>query len=120
VLGTLAPVAAHYPRAAGWACATAEAALAGPLQVAVALPAPAVAGAVASGVDPLVRAARLGTSPGTVVVAGAPDTPGVPLLVSRPLVDGAATAYVCRGFVCDRPTTDPAAVAAAVRVSLPG
>jgi uncharacterized protein len=122
VLATLAPVAAHYPRAAGWACATAEAALAGPLQVAVALPASAAAGvpAAAGEVDPLLRAARLGTSPGTVVVAGAPDTPGIPLLASRPLTDGAPTAYVCRGFVCDRPTTDPAAVAAAVRVSHPG
>jgi len=24
------------------------------------------------------------------------------------MVDGRATAYVCRGFVCDAPTTDPA------------
>jgi uncharacterized protein YyaL (SSP411 family) len=114
VLGTLAPVAARYPRAAGWACATAEAALAGPLQVAVALPVPAAAGAHA-----LVRVARLGTSPGTVVVAGEPDTPGIPLLAGRPLVDAAPTAYVCRGFVCDLPTTDPTAVGTAVRANLP-
>ena len=40
-----------------------------------------------------------------VVVAGPPDAPGVPLLVDRPLIDGAAAAYVCRGFVCDRPVT---------------
>jgi uncharacterized protein YyaL (SSP411 family) len=29
----------------------------------------------------------------------------VPLLAERPLVGGAAAAYVCRGFVCDRPVT---------------
>ena len=45
---------------------------------------------------------------GTVVVAGAPDAPGVPLLADRPLVDGGPAAYVCRGFVCDRPVTTAA------------
>jgi uncharacterized protein len=63
----------------------------------------------------LVRVARMGTSAGLVVVAGEPDRAGVPLLAQRPLVDGQAAAYVCRGFVCDRPSTDPAALAAAVR-----
>jgi uncharacterized protein YyaL (SSP411 family) len=66
----------------------------------------------------LVRVARLGTSPGLVVVAGPPDAPGAPLLTHRPLVDGGPAAYVCRGFVCDRPTTDPAELAAAVRAPL--
>ena len=32
-----------------------------------------------------------------------------------PLVDGLAAAYVCHGFVCDRPVTTPDALAAAVR-----
>jgi hypothetical protein len=41
-------------------------------------------------------------------VVGEPDAPGVPLLADRPLVDGRAAAYVCRGFVCDRPTVSPA------------
>jgi uncharacterized protein len=110
-LATLAPIAAAYPRAAGWACAVGEAALAGPLQVAVARP--------PGGPDgELVRLARLGTSPGMLVVAGPPDLPGVPLLASRPLVDGGPAAYVCRGFVCDRPTTDPKALAEAVRAVL--
>jgi len=40
-----------------------------------------------------------------IVVSGAPDAVGVPMLVDRPLVDGAAAAYVCRGMVCDRPVT---------------
>jgi len=55
--------------------------------------------------DALAGHARAIAPGGTVVVAGPPDAPGVPLLAHRPLVDGAAAAYVCRGFVCDRPVT---------------
>jgi uncharacterized protein YyaL (SSP411 family) len=47
-------------------------------------------------------------------VAGEPDAPGVPLLAGRPLVAGAAAAYVCRGFVCDRPVTTEQELAAAL------
>ena len=53
-------------------------------------------------------------TPGAVVVAGAPDQPGVPLLADRPLVGGRAAAYVCRGFVCAAPVTDPEALRAAI------
>ncbi|MDQ1659646.1 MAG: uncharacterized protein QOD41_4729, partial [Cryptosporangiaceae bacterium] len=53
----------------------------------------------------LLRVARAATAPGTVVVAGQPGADGVPLLADRPLVDGRPAAYVCRGFVCDRPAT---------------
>jgi uncharacterized protein len=35
----------------------------------------------------------------------------VPLLADRPQVKGKATAYVCRNYVCEAPTTDPAEVA---------
>ena len=34
-------------------------------------------------------------------------TAAVPLLAERQQLDGLATAYVCRQFVCKRPTTDP-------------
>jgi uncharacterized protein YyaL (SSP411 family) len=88
-------LAAREPRFAGWTLAIAEAALAGPLQVAI----------VGEGSE-LARAARMSTSPGLVLVHGSPDAAGIPLLADRPLVDGAAAAYVCRGFVCDRPVTD--------------
>jgi len=49
-----------------------------------------------------------------VLAAGGPGAPDVPLLADRPLRDGRATAYVCRHFVCDAPTTDPDELAAAV------
>ncbi|GAA1624924.1 thioredoxin domain-containing protein [Georgenia ruanii] len=104
-LAAAGTLARQEPRFAGWTLAVAEAALAGPLQV-----------AVVGGDDArkLTAVARAGTSPGMVVVAGAPDTPGVPLLADRPLVDGRAAAYVCRGFVCDRPVTTTAALEAAL------
>ena len=41
-----------------------------------------------------------------VVVADAP-VEGIPLLAGRTAVDGRAAAYVCRGFVCERPVTEP-------------
>jgi uncharacterized protein YyaL (SSP411 family) len=44
---------------------------------------------------------------GSVVMVGAPNTPGVELLADRVLLDGRPTAYVCRGFVCRLPVTTP-------------
>ncbi|HET7761404.1 MAG TPA: hypothetical protein VFL46_03520, partial [Phycicoccus sp.] len=96
-LAACGSVAAAEPRFAGWALAVAEAALAGPLQVAVV--------GTGAGAEALLAAARASGSPGLVVVAGVPDASGVPLLADRPLVDGQPAAYVCRGFVCDRPVT---------------
>jgi uncharacterized protein YyaL (SSP411 family) len=49
------------------------------------------------------------------VVAGAPDAtsaPAIPLLADRPMRGGVPTAYVCEGYVCQAPVTDPAALAA--------
>ncbi len=79
------------PRSAGHWLTVAEAAVRGPLQI-----------AVAGGGD-LLRAARHIAPGGAVVVGGDPGSS--PLLEDRPLVDGVPTAYVCRGFVCDRPAT---------------
>jgi uncharacterized protein YyaL (SSP411 family) len=36
----------------------------------------------------------------------------VPLLADRPVIDDSATAYVCEHFVCQRPVTEPADLAA--------
>jgi uncharacterized protein YyaL (SSP411 family) len=92
-----AVLAAENPRFAGWTLAVAEAAVAGPLQVAVAGEGPQA--------RELLQVARASTSPGLVTAHGPPDTPGIPLLASRPLVAGRAAAYLCRGFVCDQPVT---------------
>jgi uncharacterized protein YyaL (SSP411 family) len=43
------------------------------------------------------------------VLAIGSATPGdIPLLNERVPIDGKAAAYVCEGFVCQLPTTDPA------------
>ena len=89
----------RQPRFLGWALAAAEALVSGPLQV-------AVVGEPGGG--PLTEAAWAARPPGAVVVAGEPDAEGIPLLADRPLVGGAAAAYVCRGMVCDRPVTTAA------------
>jgi len=95
-LETVAPVIAQHARFAGYSAAAAEALLSGPYEIALADP---------SGDSELARAARRLAPPGAVVVVGPPDRPGVPLLENRPMIDGRPTAYVCRGFVCDRPVT---------------
>ena len=95
----VAGLAAREPRFAGWTLAVAEAMAAGPIQVAVAGDGPQA--------RELLRVARASTSPGLVTAHGSPDTPGVPLLADRPVVADGAAAYVCHGFVCDRPVTTP-------------
>ena len=99
-------LARQAPRFAGWALAAAEALAAGPLQVAVVGSGP--------GAADLARTARRTPAAGAVVVHGPPDADGVPLLADRPLVAGGPAAYVCRGFVCDRPVTTTAELAAAL------
>ncbi|MCY7344545.1 MAG: thioredoxin domain-containing protein [Pseudonocardia sp.] len=93
--GTLAE---KHPRFAGHWLTTAEALVRGPLQV-------AVVGSGPEAREALLAHARHLAPGGTVVVPGEPGAPGVPLLADRPLVGGVPAAYVCRGFVCDRPVT---------------
>ncbi|HEX6235054.1 MAG TPA: thioredoxin domain-containing protein [Jiangellaceae bacterium] len=102
---------AQAPRFAGWGLAVAEALVAGPAEVAI----------IGSADDPRtaeLRAAALrSTSPGAAIIAGDPAHSGsrtVPLLRDRPLLSGAPAAYVCRGFVCERPTSDPAELTVAL------
>ncbi|MBB5807630.1 uncharacterized protein YyaL (SSP411 family) [Saccharothrix ecbatanensis] len=96
-------LAAREPRFAGNWLAVAEAMALGPVQV-----------AVVGDASDLVTAAWTGVHGGGVVVAGAPDS--APLLADRPLVDGAPAAYVCRGYVCDRPVTSVEDLTAALAV----
>ena len=63
--------------------------------------------------DALVAEVRRRPRVGTVVAVAAPGdeaTGAVPLLAGRGEVDGQPAAYVCRGFVCDRPVTTPDAL----------
>ena len=120
-------VATRFPRAAGWALAVAEAVLDGPREVAVVgayddprthdlrrialrSPAPGLVLAVRGRGWPSTLQGQPGTPQAGPPRAGAPNA--VALLADRPQVEGRPTAYVCRGFVCDRPTTDPAELTA--------
>ncbi|HEX6261770.1 MAG TPA: thioredoxin domain-containing protein, partial [Actinomycetota bacterium] len=64
----------------------------------------------------LLREARRRYLPNAVLAGGGPDdtaaVAAIPLLQDRELVDGAPAAYVCEGFVCRRPITEPAELAA--------
>ncbi|MEX2291305.1 MAG: thioredoxin domain-containing protein [Mycobacteriales bacterium] len=83
-LQTVAPLMNRHARFAGWAAAVGEALLAGPAEVVV-LDRP-----------DLLEVAYRATSPGAVVVTAGPLAAG----------REAGAAYVCRGFVCELPTTD--------------
>jgi uncharacterized protein YyaL (SSP411 family) len=107
-LSTVSAVAARYARFTGYSCATGEALLAGPLEIAIATEAPG---------DELALTAIRHAPGGSVIVVGRPDASGVPLLKDRPMRGGGPTAYVCRGFVCETPVTDPADLVAALRTS---
>ncbi|MDQ1689364.1 MAG: uncharacterized protein QOK42_2339 [Frankiaceae bacterium] len=98
-LRSLAALLPRHARFAGQSAAVAEAALAGPLEIAVV------------GAPQLAVLARRSCSPGAVVVTGGDS----PLLDGRP--PGAA--YVCRGSVCEAPTTDPARFAEQILVLHP-
>jgi uncharacterized protein len=83
----------------------------------------AVVGARGPARDRLVRAYRRRPRPGTVLAVATPDDPAaaaVPLLQHRTEVDGVPAAYVCRGFVCEAPTTDPQRLADALDGISPG
>ena len=108
--GTLAgasPILARLARSGGHWLAVAEAAVRGPIQIAVAC-------------DPetseLLAAART-LAPGGAVVVGGPVNSSE-LLVDRDRIAGADAAYVCRGRTCDLPITTAGDLAAALGVSV--
>jgi uncharacterized protein YyaL (SSP411 family) len=96
---------ARAPRSAGHWLAVAEAAVRGPLQIAV---------VCNSSQSPLLADARRWAPGGAIVVGGGMDSSA--LLLGRDRVSGADAAYVCRGRLCDLPVTRPADLAAALGV----
>ena len=99
------PLLERVPRSAGHWLAVAEAAVRGPLQVAVAT----------DGADSALLAQARRIAPGGAVVVGGP-VDSMPLLAGRGRVGGSDAAYVCRGQVCDLPVTGAPELAAALGV----
>lgn len=102
-----APILARLPRSVGHWLAVAEAAVRGPIQIAVAC-------------DPvgseLLAAARTLAPGGAIVVGG--EVNSSELLSDRDRVAGADAAYVCRGRTCDLPVTSAGDLAVALGVSV--
>ena len=98
-LAPLVALGAEHPRFAGWGLAVLTAWLDGPREVAL----------VGPDSDPrtthLWRAILTSGRPGLVHVRGE-QASDEPLLRDRVAINGAPTAYVCRGFVCNAPTQD--------------
>jgi len=112
-LGAVAPLARQHARFIGWAAAVGEAAVAGPLEIAV------VGRPNAADTCALARVARLTPSPGAVLAVGDPEAGQdiVPLLAGHRPPGEHAAAYLCRHFSCAAPTTSPAELAVALGVN---
>ena len=105
-LGAHSVLLERAPRSAGHWLAVAEAAVRGPLQIAVACD---------RSRSPLLADARRLAPGGAIVVGGEKDSSA--LLAGRGRVAGADAAYVCRGRLCDLPVTQATELAAALDVS---
>jgi uncharacterized protein YyaL (SSP411 family) len=102
MLAGVAGMMTRHPTAFGHMLGVADAALRGTVQV-------ALAGEPRTPVfSALERVVAGEYVPALILAGGDPDADGAPaLLGGRPAGDAGATAYVCRGFACDLPTSDP-------------
>ena len=98
VLRLLRPALERAPSAFGWGLVALDLHLSPPREL-------AIAGPVGSDVA---RAALERWQPRTVVAVGPAED--VPLLVGKDLVEGRPAVYVCEGFACQAPVTDPAQI----------
>ena len=99
-LRSLPELAARFPRAVGWGLAVAQAALSGPVEIAIAGP-PGPQRAA------LHKTALEAAPPGAVIACGDGADQRIPLLAGRTAVADAPAAYVCRDFACRAPVTEP-------------
>jgi uncharacterized protein YyaL (SSP411 family) len=104
-LASAAPILARLPRSGGHWLAVAEAAVRGPIQIAVAC----------DPVDSELLAAARRLAPGGAIVVGGPVNSSE-LLADRDRVARADAAYVCRGRTCDLPVTTASELAVALGV----
>ena len=104
VAGLYEPMA-RYPGAFAHWLGAAAFILAEPQEVAV------IGDPAAAGTRTLLDVVQRAYRPDLVVAAGeGAAAEAIPLLANRERLDGRAAAYVCRRFVCQRPTDDPAAL----------
>jgi uncharacterized protein YyaL (SSP411 family) len=108
-LNAMADVAQQYPSAFGRLLCAFDFSLGTPKEVAIVGPLASAA------TEALVQQVYGNYLPNHVLAVADPDdvraAARIPLLAGRPMLDGAATAYVCEHFVCLAPTGDPATLA---------
>jgi uncharacterized protein len=107
VLQRLAPTAAMAPLAFGRLLAALDFELGRPVELAL------VRTAGDQGIKAFLAVVRDRFLPNRLVAAAGPEGGGrsLPLLEGRAAIGGKATAYLCEGFVCLAPTTDPVELA---------
>ena len=110
-ISVITPFISRSARAIGWGLASATALVDGPVQI-------AIVGAEDDATEKLWQLAWRATSPGAVVArTTAHSHSEIGLLKNRPMQGDEATAYLCRGFICELPTTDPTELARQLRPS---
>ena len=112
ILRAVAPALDRQPSAFGRMLCAADRALGEPVDVVV-----AAAGPVDPAADVLRSAAVGPYAPDLVITAVRAGDPheGWPLHEGKSAREGRATAYACRGYACDEPTSDPERLAEQVR-----
>ena len=102
-----AAVMARFPTAFGRLLSVVDRATAAPVEVAIVGPPDA------EGARRLAQAALAPFHRNRTVLGRHPDEPddGIPLLEGRGTLEGKPTAYLCHGYTCDAPVTDPEALA---------
>ena len=110
VAGLYEPMA-RYPGAFAHWLGAAAFILSAPLEVAI------VGDPAAADARALLNVVQRAYRPNVIVAAGEGESAAevVPLLAGRERLDGRAAAYVCRRFVCQRPTADPDTLAEQLR-----
>jgi uncharacterized protein YyaL (SSP411 family) len=106
-LERLAPTAAKAPQAFGRLLAAIDFYLSRPVELAI------IGSPVKPQASEFLEVVRARYLPNRLVAVAPPDgqRPAMPLLRDRRAIDGRVTAYLCEGFVCQAPTTDPSELA---------